>query len=340
MEKQIETSFSPFFSVIVPVYNVGEFVDRGLHSLAIQKFQDFEVLVIDDGSSDNSGSICDRYQQIDHRFRVFHKDNGGASTARNLGLENARGKWVAYMDPDDWVDDEFLKRFAELSNDSYQLLSQGYKITETSTNKTTKVFEEEGIYEGKNIVSLFEKMLYSGQFGYLWCKAFRRDIIEKYNIRYDVKLRRMQDVDWIAQYCRYVICVNNSSDCYYNYYWVGQGFHRPGHHKLYSWCKVYESFCNLKAGSMAVKGKDFFINELTISLLKEKGVVPNKTIREICCWLSGNLYESRSVLEKSASGTVRLFYKLAIFNSNQYLYLQFIVFRKLQRLGLLIHNLK
>ena len=91
----------PKISVIVPVYNAEKYLHRCIDSILAQTFTDFELLLINDGSKDNSGKICDEYAAKDSRVRVFHKKNGGASSARNLGLENAKGEWITFIDSDD-----------------------------------------------------------------------------------------------------------------------------------------------------------------------------------------------------------------------------------------------
>ena len=100
---------TPKISVIVPVYNVEQYLPRCIDSILDQTFTDFELLLIDDGSKDKSGEICDNYAKKDSRIRVFHKENGGVSSARNLGLYNAKGKYIAFIDADDWVENEYLR---------------------------------------------------------------------------------------------------------------------------------------------------------------------------------------------------------------------------------------
>lgn len=92
---------TPLVSVIVPVYNAEKYLNRCVDSILSQTMTDFELLLIDDGSKDDSGRICDEYAEKDARVRAFHKPNGGVSSARNLGLNNARGNWIAYVDADD-----------------------------------------------------------------------------------------------------------------------------------------------------------------------------------------------------------------------------------------------
>ena len=101
-------SLSPKISVIVPVYNVEDYLPRCIDSILAQDYEDFELLLIDDGSTDKGGHICDGYAKHDVRVRVFHKENGGVSSARNLGLDNAVGEFVAFVDSDDYVESAYL----------------------------------------------------------------------------------------------------------------------------------------------------------------------------------------------------------------------------------------
>ena len=98
MEKQ------PLISVIVPVYNVENYLPRCLDSIINQTYTNLEILLVDDGATDNSGKLCDEYAQKDNRIRVFHKENGGVSSARNMGLDNATGEYIAFVDSDDYID--------------------------------------------------------------------------------------------------------------------------------------------------------------------------------------------------------------------------------------------
>lgn len=102
------------FSFIIPVYNVEPYLRKCLDSLLAQDYKDWEALIVEDGSTDCSGTICDEYAAIDSRFRVFHKTNEGVSMARNLGLDNARGEWIWFVDPDDWISEDALTMLAEV----------------------------------------------------------------------------------------------------------------------------------------------------------------------------------------------------------------------------------
>ena len=99
----------PLVSVIVPVYNVEKYIGCCVQSILAQTFSDFELILVDDGSTDQSGAICDAYAAKDSRVVVIHKENGGVSSARNLGLNQASGEYITFVDSDDWLDSEFLR---------------------------------------------------------------------------------------------------------------------------------------------------------------------------------------------------------------------------------------
>lgn len=105
---RIDMIMVPRISIIVPIYNTEKYIKKCLDSILKQTFIDFEVLLVDDGSSDCSGMICEDYATKDNRFRVFHKNNGGVSSARNIGLKMARGEWIMFLDSDDEIADNTL----------------------------------------------------------------------------------------------------------------------------------------------------------------------------------------------------------------------------------------
>lgn len=97
-------------SVIVPVYNTKEYLERCVNSLLMQTYSDMEIILVDDGSTDGSGELCDRFAAREQRIRVFHKENGGSSSARNLGIDNAKGDYIGFVDSDDYVDADMYER--------------------------------------------------------------------------------------------------------------------------------------------------------------------------------------------------------------------------------------
>lgn len=117
----------PLISVVVPVYNIGEYVEKCLKSLITQSYENIEVIVVDDGSTDGSGEICDKIATSDERIRVFHKKNGGLSDARNYGIKKARGTIVALIDGDDYVRKDYIKTMhAEMKKTDAGIVICGY----------------------------------------------------------------------------------------------------------------------------------------------------------------------------------------------------------------------
>ena len=120
---------APFISVIVPVYNAAPYLRRCVDSLLAQTFTDYELILVDDGSTDGSSAICDEYIRNCTRVRVIHQQNAGVSTARNVGIEAARGKYISFVDADDWVEPEFLQVFVETIEhqpERFDMVIQGY----------------------------------------------------------------------------------------------------------------------------------------------------------------------------------------------------------------------
>ena len=134
-------------SIIVPVYNVENTLSRCLDSILRQTFKDYELLLIDDGSTDKSGLICDEYADKDKRIRVFHKINGGASSARNVGLDNAQGKYIGFVDSDDWV-----------VADMYEYLIARLESTKSDVVRAKRIETNGNIYfvQGKITEKVFE----------------------------------------------------------------------------------------------------------------------------------------------------------------------------------------
>ena len=108
----------PKLSIIVPVYKVEQYIHKCVDSILNQTFTDFELILVDDGSPDNCGEICDEYAQKDERVRVIHKENGGLSDARNFGLKKAKGKYISFIDSDDWVDLDLYRDVIDYQEDN------------------------------------------------------------------------------------------------------------------------------------------------------------------------------------------------------------------------------
>lgn len=200
---------TPHISIIVPVYNVETYLQRCIDSILKQTFTDYELLLIDDGSNDKSGAICDEYARKVSRVKVFHKDNGGVSTARNMGLSKANGKWVYFVDSDDIVLPDALETFVSLIEPVTDFLMAGYCVSD----EYGTVLGQPKVQRSSKLTALqaLKEMYVPTDFGYqgyLWCKLFKKEVIRQNNLRFVESISFNEDRVFIVEY---LCCVNNVS---------------------------------------------------------------------------------------------------------------------------------
>jgi Glycosyltransferases involved in cell wall biogenesis len=179
----------------VPVYNAEKYLHRCINSILSQTFIDFELLLINDGSKDGSGKICDEYAEKDCRIRVFHKENSGVSSTRNLGLEHSIGEYIAFIDSDDYIDKDYLKSFSL----HYDFSMQGYIVHG----------KNDEICRYKHIVLVDKvgaELVWKGFTTSPWGKLFRRDIIKNNAIYFPCGISYGEDSVFIYHYLTY--CTN------------------------------------------------------------------------------------------------------------------------------------
>lgn len=188
-------------SIIVPVYNVERFLRKCIDCILAQTFIDFELLLINDGSKDNSGAICDEYGAKDSRIRVFHKKNGGVSSARNLGLDNAKGEWVIFMDADDfWCDNTILEQlYSNAIEYNIDIVRGEYKAVDSEGNLLFERPIPSKKMEFANTVlspSRFYKDIISGE-NFLVLSLVRLAVIG--NLRFDTNRVFLEDMEFYAK---------------------------------------------------------------------------------------------------------------------------------------------
>lgn len=209
----------PLISVIVPIYKVEKYLSRCIESLMQQSFKDFELLLINDGSPDNSGAISDEWAELDARIRVFHQENAGLSAARNKGLANAKGRYAVFVDSDDYVDSEYLAHLIHLLPDDIAGLGfmiQGYKRCSEDGNILKSLNFDSHVYSSAEIPSLFAGTEFYNMFS-ACAKLFDCHFLDQHNLRFDTTIRFSEDVLFILTcmlHCDY-ISVGNKAD--YNY---------------------------------------------------------------------------------------------------------------------------
>lgn len=203
-------------SVIIPVYNIEAVINRCIESILNQTIKDFELILIDDGSTDESGKICDNYQKKDSRIKVLHQENGGISNARNSGLKLASGKYIVFIDGDDYIEKEYLERICDSECD---LIITGRTVRDANG----KVLEYNKSLGDKDVNSnTIEELFNENILNCCYAKRFTRDIIEKNNIKFDEDLRIIEDTVFVIAYILHCKNVKMIDNCDYQYVRYGE----------------------------------------------------------------------------------------------------------------------
>ena len=167
-------------SIIVPIYNVEKFLDKLILSLIQQTYKDLEIILIDDGSPDNSGAICDKYAKQDERIKVIHKENGGVSSARNCGIDVATGSFIVFVDGDDWLESDCVEYFVSLMRKTNSDMAFSDKNFTTNDRKQS-IDESYEIWDAEKTVAAF---LYPGIPIGCWNKIYKTEFLKKNNIKF------------------------------------------------------------------------------------------------------------------------------------------------------------
>lgn len=206
----------PKISIIIPVYNAKAYLEECVKSVLNQIFTDFELILVDDGSDDGSNLICDQYAVNDSRVKSFHKKNGGVSSARNLGLDNAKGEWITFIDSDDYVDPYYLEHLVVHADGRNDLIVAYSKlISSSSTIVDPPVYPDIQINQS-NFQSLFAKYdldVYTT----CWSKLYKKSFLNEFAIRFPEKLVLGEDHVFLYTCIlkTYNIYITHYSDYYY-----------------------------------------------------------------------------------------------------------------------------
>lgn len=206
----------PFISVIVPVYRVEQYLKKCVDSLLVQTYDNFEILLIDDGSDDNCPQICDYYSSIDNRVKVFHKTNGGLSDARNYGVKHMNGSHAVFVDSDDYVTNTYLADLAHLVHeyDADLAVTKILAVNEDGVNLDfVKVTEKIEILSKTDAL---KRMLYRQGFGVSACgKIYKKKIIENCPYPNGIYYEDLATTYKIIENCKSIVYLDKS-----NYFYV------------------------------------------------------------------------------------------------------------------------
>lgn len=191
---------NPKISIISPVYNVEKYICRCVDSIIAQTFTDWELILVDDGSPDTSGTICDQYASQDSRIRVIHKQNGGVSAARQTGLDASQGEYVIHADPDDWVEPTMLEElYAKAKAEDADMVICDYYTNSGDSQSYIRQLVSEDPYTTMRRILCGEGVL-----GALWNKLIKRFVFLENNIRFYPNINFCEDL---------LVCVQILKNC-------------------------------------------------------------------------------------------------------------------------------
>lgn len=206
-------------SIIVPIFNAELYLNKCLDSIVKQTYKDIEIILVNDGSTDNSGEICDKYASKDKRIIVFHKENGGVSSARNIGLNVSTGDYIMFIDSDDWVESNMvntLVKIQEVSN--YDVIMFGSYIENTKHDKTKRVkFKKESFNSKNEIMKFLPSFIKDEKITTLWNKIYKSSVIKKNNVKFNEELSIAEDALFNYKVFTEINSFHITEECLYHY---------------------------------------------------------------------------------------------------------------------------
>lgn len=196
-------------SVIVPVYNCKDYLPKCIESILNQTYPQIQLVLVDDGSGDGSGEICDTFAAKDRRIQVIHQKNQGVSAARNAGLDAAAGNWVLFVDSDDYVEQDYCRRMldASLQCDADVVIARPFSRSQPDVQR----YETAQIEQLKQTCLAYDETKFDYNIDGPWGKLFRHSLIEAHNIRFPETLARSEDAYYCAtvyEHAANVCCLN------------------------------------------------------------------------------------------------------------------------------------
>lgn len=191
------------FSVIVPVYNCEKYLERCIDSVINQTYKDFELILVNDGSSDRSSEICKKAKKMDRRIVVIDQENQGPGAARNNGIKKAIGEFIVFVDSDDYIENTCLTELqGYLQKKSVDILFKGFKFENQKNGEILDVVTlPQGMYDKAEFHSIIKTLIDNDLFGYTWCKVIKADLFRKFHLEFDTQYSLHEDLLLICQLC-------------------------------------------------------------------------------------------------------------------------------------------
>lgn len=193
---------SPKISVIIPVYNVEQYLRQCLDSIINQTYRNLEIIVVDDGSPDNCGAICDEYAEKDARVIAIHKQNGGVNTARNMGIQRASGEWLAFVDSDDWCESDYYEKMIDAAKgrEADVFYAGGYYVDYPRKSVAVQTFEVPFQFSDRRSIDSLQRIILlpdgrgGAAYGYPFDKLYRASFMKQHHLLFDVSIKAWDDM--------------------------------------------------------------------------------------------------------------------------------------------------
>ena len=285
-------------SIVIPVYNSERYIKQCLDSIISQDFTNLDIIIVDDGSSDNSYKICEKYKNIDLRIRLYRQENKGVSAARNKGISEAVGEYIIFIDSDDYVDSKFVSRMVDnLLKESSDLVITNYKIFNTDTKEIE--YNSNRKSELLSSLSFFSNYWTNYHLGYVnapWNKIYKMDIISEHNLTFPIDISMGEDGYFNVQYLHYCKTIYINNEYLYNFrIHSSQSTKKIFKNHFYMLNKIFDNLENELSKYKLLENKVYadihyfeYFNELKLSfyyLFKDKSInLSNKitTLKYIC----------------------------------------------------------
>lgn len=294
MNNPVPKTKTPLVSVIVPVYKAEAYIHACIDSILLQSMEDFELLLIDDGSPDVSGAICDEYAAKDGRVRAIHKENGGVSSARNMGIEQASGRFIVFIDSDDYVGANYLRELLEAEKEASDgernvLVISDYQPF-SETGREERSFPEKmtmDLVPGGTDAAQFRELVFGFRIFPPYCKLYRTDVIRSQGLRFDTDIRSAEDFCFNRRYLEFTdrICYIPAISYHYR---VGYKLYHPSNDGV--------------LGHSEIKSVHIMANGI-VSLAEKLGLT-EELDREICLWAANKHYFNRLRMLFAQNGNV------------------------------------
>ncbi|HAX57851.1 MAG TPA: hypothetical protein DCY08_10560 [Bacteroides stercoris] len=203
--------------IIIPIYNAQSTLHKCINSVLIQSYTNFKLILINDGSKDDSENICQQYAENDKRIIVYSQNNSGVSTARNKGIELCTSPYLCFIDADDYLDAHYLQNFVEgiVAFPNVDMVFQG--INRISTNHTEKIIPKAEIYPREKLLEGISDINQYSIFGYICTKMYRTEIIKRNQLSFNKNISISEDRIFALQYLKYCNGLSVISSSAYNY---------------------------------------------------------------------------------------------------------------------------